>query len=141
MGNRKQTGRAVTMPAGLAWGSAVSVLGTVLGAMIAAKMIDTGTMEHNRIGYAVLVTLLMSAFMGATVAAKKVKRQMVMTCILSGSMYFVILLSITALFFGGQYEAVGVTALLVFGGSLLAVLLLARPKNMNRRRKIRKGNG
>ena len=141
MRNRKQTGRAVTMPVGLAWGTAVSILGTLLGAMVTAKLIDTGMIQQNRIGYAVLVTLFTSAFAGTTVSVRKIKRQIVITCALSGLMYFLILLSATALFFGGRYEAVGVTALLVFGGSFLAALIMARPKNTDRRRKIRKGNG
>ena len=138
MRNRKQTGRAVTMPVGLAWGTAVSVLGTLLGAMVAAKLIDTGMMQQNRIGYSVLVTLFVSAFVGAAVSARKIKRQIVMTCALSGLSYFLILLSATALFFGGQYEAVGVTGLLVFGGGFLAALVLARPKKIDRRRKNRR---
>ena len=41
----------------------------------------------------------------------------------SGLVYFVTLLAITALFFGGQYEAVGVTGLLVFGASTAVGLL------------------
>ena len=138
MQSRKQNGRAVTMPVGLICGSAVSVLGTAAGAMIAAKLMDTGRMQQTGIGYAVLVTLLLSSFLGAMVAAKKIKRQLVAVCTLSGVIYLLILLSITALFFGGQYEAVGVTALLVTGGSILAAMVVARPKKGRRRRKTGK---
>lgn len=138
---RKQTGRAVTMPVGLAWGTVVSMLGTLAGAIIAAKLLDAGTLKENAVGYAVLITMLLSSYLGALVAVNKIKRQRVIVCLLSGLFYYLVLLSITALFFGGQYEAVGVTGMLVAGGSMLAAMMTAPLKRGGKSRKIGKVNG
>ena len=119
----------------------MSSLVTLVGAMVAAKMIDMGAMQHNSIGYAVLAILFLSSFLGAMIAAEKTKRQLIMVCALSGTAYFLILLGVTALFFDGQYEAVGVTALVVLGGSVLAAMNAVRPKRGGGRRKIEKLNG
>ena len=141
MGNRKQSGRAVAMPVGLIWGTAVSSLVTLVGVIVSAKLIDAGTIQQSGVGYAVLVTLLMSAFLGATVSVRKIKRQILAVCALSGIAYFLILLSTTALFFGGQYEAVGATVLVILGGCFLAALTAVHPKRRGKRGKIRKLNG
>lgn len=138
---RKRTGRAVTMPVGLAWGAVANILGTLAGAVIAAKLMDAGTIKENTVGYAVLITLLLSSYIGSKVAVNKIKRQRVVVCVLSGLVYFLVLLSMTALLFGGQYEAVGVTGVLVAGGSMLAVVNGAPSKRGGRPRKIGKVNG
>ena len=40
-----------------------------------------------------------------------------------GAVYLVVLWAMTALFFGGRYQGVGVTAIVIFGGAILTVLL------------------
>lgn len=64
-----------------------------------------------------MVLLIVSSFAGAMISFGRIKRQRMLVCIVSGVIYFAILMSITALFFGGQYSAVGTTALLVLAGS------------------------
>lgn len=126
--NSKSTGRALSMPAALAIGALVSLIITVLAAALLAKLVDTERLQWNNIGYGIMLLILMASFFGAVIACEKVKRQRLVISFLSGIVYFGILLSITALFFGGQYEAVGVTALLVLGGSGCAGLLGIREK-------------
>lgn len=120
--NRKPTGRASSIPAGLGWGTAVSMAMTFLGAAAVAKLIDGGMMDWSKCGYGVLGILLLSAWMGALVAAGKIRRMRLSVCMAMGGIYFCCLMLITALFFGGQYSGVGETALLIFCGSMLGVL-------------------
>lgn len=138
--NHKPTGRAVSMPAGLMFGAFISMGMTVLAVGLIAKLVGSEYIKETQIGYGIMVTLLASSFFGALAAAGKIKRQRLMVCALSGLIFFLTLLSITALFFGGQYEAVGVTAILVLGGSLLAVLAGGRSESRGKGRKIRKAN-
>ncbi len=121
--SQKTTGRATSMPAGLAVGAAVSAGLTFLLTALLAKLLDMETLAWENIGYGIMIMLLIASFGGAMVSYAKVKRQRMLVCAASGVIYFAILLSITALFFGGQFEAVGVTAALVFGGSITAGLL------------------
>lgn len=125
------------MPAGLAFGAMVSTGMTLLLAAVLAKLIASEIIEEGNIGYGVMILLLASSFLGAISAYGKIKRQRLVVCLLSGVLYMVILLAITALFFGGQYDAVGVTLLLVLGGCLSAGLIGIREKRGGKRGKIR----
>ena len=135
--NLKPTGRAMSMPGGLTIGAVVSLGGTLLFAAVLAKLVDMEKLAWENIGYGIVVLLLLASFSGAMTAYAKIKRQRLLVCSVSGVIYFGILLAITALFFGGQYEAVGVTAALVFGGSACAWLLGLRGGGSRKGKKIR----
>lgn len=117
------TGTASSMPAGLAMGGAVSLGITLLGSAVLAWLVHGERMDLDKIGYGILVLLLLGAFLGAEVAFRKIRRQRLLVCAASGVIYFGLLMALTALFFGGQYSAVGVTALLILAGSGTAGLL------------------
>lgn len=119
--NRKPTGTAVSIPAGMTWGLLWAAGITLAGACLTAKLIDGYILKWEDSGYAVLVILILSAWAGAMVASGRVKRQRAMVCLLSGAAYFAALLLVTALFFGGQYSGVGETALLILCGSILGI--------------------
>lgn len=134
--NRKPTGTAATIPAGLAGGVLTAVAVTLLGAAITAKLIDSQLMGWNTSGYAVLIILILSSWLGAVAAAQRTKRLRLAVCAGTGILYFATLLLITALFFGGQYSGVGETALLVFCGSMLGVFTGYGGKKGRKRRKM-----
>ena len=117
--------KAESIPSGLALGAGVSLVLTIALAALIVKLVQTETLQQNQIGYAVMVLLLISSFLGATIARGRVNNRRAMVCMLSGMIYFLILVSITALFFGGQYEGFGATALVVLGGAGTAALLSA----------------
>lgn len=137
--NQKPTGRALSMPSGLAAGSMVSLLLTLVLCAVLAKLLDMEKIQWDSIGYGIMVMLLVSAVVGAEVACRRIKRQKLLVCVLTGIIYFCMLLGITALFFGGQYEAVGVTAILVLGSSLATGLLeIKEGKGKGRRKQVRR---
>ena len=119
---QKITGRASTMSAGLGYAAVISTMLTVILAAIVARLISDGYLKELGIGYSAMAILSSVSFCCAWISMKKIKRRKFMVCILSGNLYYVILMGITALFFGGQYEAVGVTWILVMGGSVFALV-------------------
>lgn len=121
--NRKVTGTATSMPTGFAAGTLVSLLVTFVGAILCGYLINREVLPESGIGYSAMALILLSAVLGTSVAVSKIKRRRVYVCAISGLIYFGILLSMTALFFGGQYQGIGVTLLLVIGGSTLVALL------------------
>ena len=135
--NRKPTGRAMSMPAGLVMGGVTSLGVTLLCAGILAKILEAEVIPESSTGYGLIVLLIAASFAGAMVSSGKIKRQQLVVCAAAGAIYYGILLSITALFFGGQYSAVGETAMLVLCGSGLAFLLRARDGKRNRSPKIK----
>ena len=138
--NRKVTGKAKSIPAGLLTGCVMSLAVTMILAGILAKLLENEYLAQEQIGYGIMVILLVSSYAGAAVSFGCVKRQRLVTCMLSGLVYFSVLLSITALFFGGQYDAVAVTALIVLCGSSAAALLHTEKKTGHKPKKIKLPN-
>lgn len=126
--NQKVTGRAVPFPAGLAMGVGVCAVITVAMAGVTAWIESKEVIADNGVGYCAMLTLLLSSLAGALTAAGKIKRVRLASCMACGVCYFLLLLAVTALFFGGQYSGVGITGLLIFGGSLAATLMGCRRK-------------
>ena len=126
--NKKITGRATSLPAGLAIGAVCSLAATLILTAILAKLVEAETLPVEKV---------VSSFAGAMISCGRIKRQRMLVCIVSGVIYFAMLMSMTALFFGGQYSAVGTTALLVLAGSGAAALLGLRQGRGAKRTKIK----
>ena len=138
MRNRINTGCAVSMPVGLAIGGAVSMIITIGVCFLGARMILGGVMDQAMIGYCSLTALLAGAILGAVTAFKKIQRRKLMVCMLSGAVYFCLLLAITALLFSGQYEGIGVSLITVILGSFSAALLLGGEGKVKKHRRRQK---
>lgn len=132
--NKKVSGKAMNIPVGLAIGLAVSVVMTIIGAVIVANLLITEKIGENAIGYGAIIILLLSSAVGSWLAALLIKHRWMIVCLGAGGCYFLTLLAITALFFGGQYQGMGVTALAVLGGSGAVGLLGLNRENRSRKR-------
>ena len=133
--NKKPTGRAASMPKGLFLGAMVSLLITILSAIVIAKLVNSEYLQEAKIGYGIMLSIMVSSFSGSMLATFQVKRRILLVCMLSGILYFLILLSITAIFFGGQYEAVGVTGILVMGSAVLAAFTVLPDRKRRTKRR------
>lgn len=108
------------LPAGLGLGLGISMAITLIAVGILAGMVLKGTVSENAVGYCTMIIVPVSAALGALVAAIAVKHRWLIVCASVGGLYFLTLLSITALFFGGQYSGVGITVLLILLGTAAA---------------------
>lgn len=124
--NRKVTGTAASLPGGLAIGAAVSIVTTVLVSAISAHLISSELLAQENIGYCAIAALVCSTILGAWMAVARIKRQKFAVSLLSGLIYYLVLLSVTALFFGGQYRGMGVTLIIVALASVAAALITGR---------------
>ena len=130
MMTQKYTGRAASIPMGLAAGTAVSLVVTAVGAAVAAWMTLQGTIPQDWIGYCTMIILMLSAAYGAMTAIRLTRRlraQMGLACV---GIYYLCLGAMNALFFGGHLQGMGVTAVVIVCGALLVILLV--PGNENR---------
>ena len=93
-----------------------------------AILLDSQTIQESGVGYGSMLLLLLSSAAGTFTAAKTIKRQMLPMGMLSGLCYYAMLLAITTLFFGGQYQGMGVTALVVMAGCCVTALALVKGK-------------
>lgn len=133
----KGTGRASSVAAGLTAGILSSLVIIIIGSAITAKMIESEYIPESSIGYGVMVFLIAAAYAGSRISNGRIKRRRLMVTVLSGSILFAVLLSITALFFDGQYSAVGVTALLIICGCGLSLLPQKQHKRVGKARKLK----
>ena len=132
--NRKVTGRSRAMAVGLGVGLAVSLVLTVIGVSIVVTLVLGDKLGQEAVGYASMGILMLSAALGAWLAAALVKRRWMIVCLGAGGSYYLTLLAITALFFGGQFQGMGVTALTVLGGCGCVGLLGLRGEKTGRKK-------
>lgn len=122
-GKKKVTGTAMGIPAGLGLGIVVCLFITLAGAALTAWLIASEKIGEATTGYAAMVILVLASAAGALVAAHFVKRLRLQVCMLTGGCYYLILLAMTALLFGGQYQGMGVSAIMILAGcSIIAFL-------------------
>lgn len=133
-------GKTASVPVGLMIGGMTSVSVTLVCSAIAAKLVDGEILAENKIGYAVMGILILSAWAGGLAAWNKIRSRRLVMCLASGAIYFSVLLGINALFFQGMYSGAGETALLIFCGSMLGVLPGFREKRSGNRKKIKMRN-
>lgn len=119
---QRASGKAISTPAGIGLGLLLSMMVTVGGAAILAWLVSGERIGEGVIGYGAMAILLLSSLLGALLAANRIKHLRVQMCLISGAAYYLTLLAITALFFGGQYQGMGVAAILVLVGSGAAAL-------------------
>lgn len=113
------------MPAAIGIGMAVSMISTLLFSAVLAALIAGGRISPDSMGYGVLGILMMSAILGALAACAKVPGKRMIVSGASSAGYLLLLLCVTALFFGGEYQGVVATALVIFGGGIISALLPA----------------
>lgn len=134
--SKKATGRAKTIPGGLAVGTAVFFIIIVLCGIVIAKIIERQIVAENNSGYLIAAAMIISSYAGCEIAIKQCKRRLILVAILSGVVYTISLLSITALFFGGEYEAIFPTTSLIFCGCVTVILF--NLYYANRKKEMRK---
>ena len=136
--NRKVTGTAASIPRGLLIGNGISIALTVLLAGILAKLVSAEKLEWEQIGYGIMVLLFVSSATGTIAAVRAIKRQRLAVCLLSGGIYWLTLLAITALFFGGQYHGVVATGATILAGCGTVCLVGLRQKRVGEHKQSRR---
>ena len=139
--NRKVTGTAATIPAGLSIGILTAMTSLVVFTWITAILIDRELLPWDQSGYGVMIILILSSWIGAATASGRVKRRKTLICMVNGGIFYIVLLIITALFFGGKYSGVVESGLLVFCGSVLGIFSKSSGNIKRNGRKYRRHHG
>lgn len=121
----KESGSSIPKAIGLSL--IISAIITVLGTVAGAYLIQKEMIQQQNIGIVVTAVLTLSSAAGTFAAMSTAKRMILQTSILSGVSYFLLLLSMTALFFGGQYDGIMADALAIMAGCSVAALLNILP--------------
>lgn len=119
----KNKGKTMSVPGGLALSGAISLGITLLLSLLLAKLLDSQKIIWEQAGYWIMGMLFVSAFAGAKAANGVIRRQRLVITLMSGALYWGLLLCLTALFFGGNFDAVPETALVIIAGSGCAAMV------------------
>ena len=116
----KQNGKMkrASVVGGLTAGVVTSVAVTLCCAAVGAAMITTGKIGENVTGYISIGILLLATLIGTLTGTGRVQGKKLYTGLVIAAIYFILLLSMTALFFDGQYERVTVTSFVLILGAI-----------------------
>lgn len=117
---KKVKGTAVPILAGVSVGVGVGVIFSVILSIVLTTLILSGRINDACVGYWVMGILCASSIWGGLISTLKVKRRWLLVCMLTGGLYYLLLTIATALFFGGNYQGIGVGGAMIFMGSLLS---------------------
>lgn len=119
----------------LGLGLTVSMTVTVLGVAICAAAISGETIALSTGEACITAILLLGSFTGSKLVIDGIGRKRLLTSLLMSVTYFAVLLSVTAVFFGGRYSGTGGTALVVLIGAVTAAIVGGRDKKRGTLRK------
>lgn len=134
---KKISGRAPSLVKSVATGVSLTAVWTLGSAAIIAKMLENEVISMNHVGYGAMAAVLSAVFMGATLAGKRAGHMVVQAAALSGAGYFVCLLLVNALFFGGTYTGMGTTLLLIILATALALLAAGKGRGRHSRHRYK----
>lgn len=115
-----------SIPVAICAGTVISFVSMIIGVMIITLLLSNETIAEAVIGYAVLLTTLISVVVGTVVTVLLVKSRVFVLSLCTSSAFFLLLLALTAMFFGGQYSGVPATLLVIIGGSVGVALITAK---------------
>lgn len=131
---KKITGRSPSLGKSVASGVLLGAAWTLTCAAILAKLIDSGVMPMDKVGYGSMAAVLSAVFVGASLAGRKAGHMVIQAAAISGAAYFLCLLLVNALFFGGSYSGMAVTFVLIALATGAAVLAAGKGRGRRGRK-------
>lgn len=123
MGPKKAKGTATAIPIGVLWGAIISLLMTIISALMLTWLTLNGITDQEKLGYSIMVSILLATMIGSFVSSTLVKRRKLLICWVTGMAYYITLLEINALLLGRNFQGVIAEGLLITEGSLISGIL------------------
>jgi hypothetical protein len=119
---KHQTGRGPSSGKIILKGIGTAVSGAFLSAAILAKLVDMETIRMESIGYGVFIAHFICVFLGTKVSMTGAGKDCTAAAGLTAGAYYLILLLVNFLFFGGSLTGLGSTLALVALASVAAIM-------------------
>lgn len=133
----KRKTRISSIPVAIVFGLLISLVITLLMAVFSAYLLNTEQITEEGISICAIATQTLSAATGSCFAAASHKGKRVQICLLTGLCYYLVLLSVTALFLDGEYSNLLSSALAIFIGSGTVAIMGAINKK-GKKHRVRK---
>ena len=119
-------------------GIAVSLLVMVISIAIFTGLIRSERITEGASGYCTVCIHLLSIIIGACVASKEEKGNAIWISLLLALMYSIVLIAMTAIIFGGQYQGISATVFVILTGCAIPVIMGKWRLNVGKARRSRK---
>ena len=124
--SKKEYRNTMSIPAAVGVGTVISTIVMLIGAIVIALLISNELISDQSMDYGVLALTMLSAILGCSVSNVVAKRRLLIVSVCTAVTFLLVLISITAIFYGGQYSAIPVTALVILGGGVSSVLIIGK---------------
>ena len=120
-------------------GGALGVLFSILCALLLTWLISSERLGQGGVDTGSLVILLVGSAAASVVSTLLFREKRLLVCVLSAVCFALIMLAMTAVFFGGQYSGLLPSGLVILAGSGCVCILGAVPqkKHNHGRRKVK----
>ena len=122
-------------------GAGVTMLASTGVSMVLATMMNAEKITVTGMGYGVMLMQMLAAYSGGYTACQMRNEQRLPTALLTGMVYFAVLVTNNLLFFRGELNGTGETALLILCGSILSAMWTSRKKGSGKIKKLKFSNG
>ena len=134
MGKKEYQNKERSILSAVCIGVLISISVMLIGVFIVSLLILNETVTNSTTGYLVMADILISTMVGSIGAIGVAKRKLAIVALCSSLIYMLSLISLTAVFYDGQYSGVPATLLLVMCGGISSVLVESK---RNARQKMR----
>lgn len=135
---RKRGNITRTMPGAIGLGLCIGITLLLVGCAVLAWLVISEKVDMNSIGFGNGIILILSSGIGAWLAAALAGSKRLQVIGIFAAVFFAVLLSMTALLFGGQYSGILVNGTCILAGAGGVLLLGKLPKKAKvSRRKIK----
>ena len=125
---KKQSVRSGDPAAAIAIGAVAALILSIALCAVITGVVSSGNTDIQSVGIWIYAVQGVCCFLGAMAGAIVAAGKRMQVCLLTALAYFLCLLAMTALLFGGQYSGVIMSAMMVMLGGLAAGLLGIRTK-------------
>lgn len=118
--------KGMSVAAGILKGALCGLGIVLLGALVITLLLNRKLLEINSLEYGVFIVTIVSVIVGCTIGTIAVGNHILIVSLGIGAAIQIALLGTTALFFGGTYQGVAVTTLLIAGVCLAVSLIMTK---------------
>lgn len=131
---KRNQSKANSVPITIGVGLVLSLIITVLAAVLIAMMVISERMEPGHIYFGSAATLLLASFIGALYVVLMMGEKKLLFSMVTGGAYFLVLVCVSMLFFDGMIANVWQALILVIGGSFSAGIIKMNSKKTSYRK-------
>ena len=134
---KKATGTAPSLLRAAVFGTGTSCICATLWAALLAKLLDGEVIKMESVGYWAMAAHVTAVLTGCLFSAGRAGHRRGLAVGLTGGGYYICLLLVNALFFGGQFKGLGVTILLVAAAVGIAMMTAGKGSAGTRHRRYK----